>query len=123
MLVKEVKTHLPKHEYVSEGAVAVKFAKGDPEDPATGWPRAKRYRGASQHVNVRISRSKLLTPEILSPLRWASSRSSSARHGSHLRLGVQRDRTPRSLHCVRRGGTVLTERRPTGERSSKRRLP
>ncbi|KWU46452.1 MFS general substrate transporter [Rhodotorula sp. JG-1b] len=44
MLVEEVKTHLPKHEFVGEEAVAVKFAKGDPEDPATGWPRAKRYR-------------------------------------------------------------------------------
>ncbi|GAA5868942.1 hypothetical protein JCM3774_006798 [Rhodotorula dairenensis] len=44
MLVEEVKTHLPKHEYVGDEAVAVKFAKDDPEDPATGWPRAKRYR-------------------------------------------------------------------------------
>jgi hypothetical protein len=58
MLVEEVKTHLPKHEFVGEEAVAVKFAKGDPEDPATGWPRAKRYRGASNLATVRTLRSK-----------------------------------------------------------------
>ena len=37
------------------------------------------------------------TGNLISPLRWASSCSASARHGGHLRLGVQRDGTPRSL--------------------------
>lgn len=41
-----------------------------------------------------------LTPDTLFPLRWASSRSSSARHGGNLRLGVQRDGTPRNIRAA-----------------------
>ncbi|GAA6004571.1 hypothetical protein JCM10207_000941 [Rhodosporidiobolus poonsookiae] len=45
MFKKEVKAHSPvKQEFAQAEAVPVRFAKGDPEDPAEGWSRAKRYR-------------------------------------------------------------------------------
>jgi len=44
-----------------QAPVPVRFAKGDPEDPAEGWSRLKRYRGAcsplSQPARLRKSTS------------------------------------------------------------------
>lgn len=71
-----------KLEQVSASAqdpVPVRFAKNDPQDPAEGWSRWKRYRGAQRSSQVALAR--VLTLSLFS---------TRAGHVCHVLLGLQR---------------------------------